>query len=160
MQTDATYHEMKTSARWGQRRIGRTSFTNERTARLNPSPRIRVQSMRIWVLKDSSGASEVQFQPHALTSVAANDIQPSVAPAPNPAESYLLSLAPGSRRTMNQALNVIAGVIEPASTPAALDWAKVSYAEVAKVRFCACLEVLPQHGKQSSCGPQSFSGHF
>ncbi len=90
--------------------------------------------MRIRILKDSSGASELQFQPHRFTHVVANDVQPAVSPALNPAETYLLSLALGSRRAMNQALNVIANVIEPASTATTLAWPKVGYGDVTRVR--------------------------
>ena len=99
--------------------------------------------MRIRILEDSSGASTLQFQPHALTSVAANDVQPTVSPAPSPAESYLLSLASGSRRAMNQALNVIAAVIEPGSTANALDWSRVGYADVARVRSALAVKYSP-----------------
>ena len=90
--------------------------------------------MRIRLLKDSTGTSERQFQPHGLTSIAANDTYPPVAPSPNPVESYLLSLAAGSRRTMTQALNVITDIIEPGLTATALDWSRVGYADVTRVR--------------------------
>jgi len=90
--------------------------------------------MRIQLLKDSLGASESQFQPRSLASVAANDVQPQISRLPNPAETYLMSLAAGSRRTMAQALRVVAKVIEPASTAATLDWTRVSYGDVARVR--------------------------
>ena len=90
--------------------------------------------MRIRVLKDSNGASELQFQPHELTHAVANDVAPLAIPALNPAETYLLSLAAGSRRTMTQALNVIADLILPGFTAATLDWSRVGYVDVARVR--------------------------
>jgi len=99
--------------------------------------------MRIRILEDSSGASTRQPQPHGLTCIAANDVQPTVSATSNPAASYLLSLAPGSRRAMNQALNVVAATIEPASTAATLDWAKVGYAEVAQVRSALAARYSP-----------------
>ena len=99
--------------------------------------------MRIRILKDPSGAADLQFDAGELSTSAANDVQPPVAPSPNPAETYLLSLAPGSRRAMNQALNVVAAIVEPASTAATLDWARVSYAEVARVRSALAAKYSP-----------------
>lgn len=104
--------------------------------------------MRIRVLEDSDGASEVQFQLHSLAHTVANDVQPPASPAPNPAESYLLSLAAGSRRAMNQAINVVAAIIEPGSTAAALDWAKVGYGEVARVRASLAGRYSPNMGNK------------
>lgn len=109
--------------------------------------------MRIRILEDFSGASEVQFQPHDLTHTVANDVQPPASPAPHPAETYLLSLAAGSRRTMTQALNVIADIILTGATAATLDWSRVGYGDAACVRATLAGALLPQHGKQDSGGP-------
>jgi len=99
--------------------------------------------MRIPILQDSSDDAGFQLQPHELTCKVANDLQPTDPSAPNPAETYLLSLAPGSRRAMAQALNVIAAIIEPASTAATLDWAEVGYAEVAQIRSALAAKYSP-----------------
>lgn len=52
----------------------------------------------------------------------------------NPAEVYIGSLAAGSRRTMRQALDVVAAMIERGATALTCSWERVEYAEVAAVR--------------------------
>ena len=44
---------------------------------------------------------------------------------------------------MNQAINVIAAIIEPALTAGTLDWAKVGYSEVARVRSALAAKYSP-----------------
>ena len=89
--------------------------------------------MRIRVLKDSSGADSGAIgrpPPYA----AANDNRRQAAPFLNAADTYLMTLAPGSRRTMAQALNTIAGIIQPGARGTSLDWPQVSYSDVVRVR--------------------------
>ena len=52
----------------------------------------------------------------------------------HPVRVYLASLAPGSRRTMRHALDVVAGLLVPGSTAVALPWSEVGYQHVAAVR--------------------------
>ena len=53
----------------------------------------------------------------------------------HPAEVYLRSLSEGSRRTMREALNVIAGLLtDNACDATTLDWSKLKYQHTAVVR--------------------------
>lgn len=63
-------------------------------------------------------------------------VSPSSAPAVDrhPVAVYLASLAPGSRRTMRQALNVVANMISVGASPMDLPWQHVGYQHVAAVR--------------------------
>lgn len=54
--------------------------------------------------------------------------------AQNPARVYLAGLAVGSRRTMAQALNVIADMAAPGSTLDTLPWAMLRYAHTQAIR--------------------------
>ena len=100
--------------------------------------------MRIHLLKDDSPPSTTSILSLELSPVAANDTTTLVAPsAPNPAETYLLTLAAGSRRTMSHALSTIANVIEPGSNAATLDWSGIGYGEVAQVRSALSTKYSP-----------------
>jgi site-specific recombinase XerD len=52
----------------------------------------------------------------------------------HPVAVYLASLAPGSRRTMRQALDVIAAALASGADAMTLSWSRVTYAHVAAVR--------------------------
>jgi site-specific recombinase XerD len=78
-----------------------------------------------------------------LAGAAANDIDDRRSPALSPAETYLLGLAPGSRRAMAHALAVIADIVAPGSSAATLDWAAVTYAETARVRAALAPKYSP-----------------
>ena len=52
----------------------------------------------------------------------------------HPVAVYLASLAPGSRRTMRHALDVVANMIAAGSTAMALPWQRVGYQHTAAVR--------------------------
>ncbi len=52
----------------------------------------------------------------------------------NPAAVYLARLAPGSRRTLGQALDVIAKLLAPGTTAAAFPWHELRYQHTAAVR--------------------------
>ncbi|MES2463060.1 MAG: tyrosine-type recombinase/integrase [Armatimonadota bacterium] len=56
--------------------------------------------------------------------------------AENPAAVYLTSLAPGSRRTMREALDTIADLVSAGRCPDCLrlDWSSLRYAETAAIR--------------------------
>lgn len=63
----------------------------------------------------------------------------ALVPSPNPADQhpvavYLASLAPGSRRTMRQALDVIAAMVSARATATTLPWHEIAYQHVAAVR--------------------------
>lgn len=56
-------------------------------------------------------------------------------PTRHPVGAYLARLAPGSRRTMRQALEVIAGILSRGrQTASSLDWAALRYEETAAAR--------------------------
>jgi len=94
----------------------------------------RNQSMRIHVLADANGAVRKLNNSRHLTLVTADDrSRPGITVA-NPAETYLQSLAAGSRRTMAQVLNLIANVVKPGATANTLNWSEVGYAQVSMVR--------------------------
>lgn len=60
---------------------------------------------------------------------------PSPSPADqHPAAVYLASLAPGSRRTMRQALDVVADMVSAEATAMTLPWHEIGYQHVAAVR--------------------------
>lgn len=99
--------------------------------------------MRIHVLKESNGTSEVATSRGHLTLVTAGESAPTTLALPNPAETYLLSLAAGSRRTMSQALDTIANVIESGANATTLEWATVGYGEVARVRSALTAKYSP-----------------
>lgn len=99
--------------------------------------------MRIQLLKDEIGEVAQRHDLIPLTSIAANDIGTSVGHKPNPAETYLLSLAPGSRRTMKQALDTIAQVIDGGANATTLDWSRISYSEVARIRSALASQYSP-----------------
>lgn len=66
--------------------------------------------------------------PRALDAAASDAAQ-------NPAAVYLTSLAPGSRRTMREALNVIANIASGGQADArTLAWAALRYQHVAAIR--------------------------
>jgi len=104
--------------------------------------------MRIRLLTDSLSAADVQFDPRVLAAVATNDNQTISSPAPNPAETYLLSLAVGSRRTMRQALAVVANIIEPGAGVSGLNWARLGYADVANVRSVLASRYSPANANK------------
>ena len=52
----------------------------------------------------------------------------------HPAAVYLNGLAPGSRRSMRQALNVIAGIIAEGADASAIPWQEMRYQHTTAVR--------------------------
>lgn len=62
------------------------------------------------------------------------DVAPSGPADRHPVRIYLASLAPGSRRTMRQALDVVAGLLVPGSTAMDLPWQHLGYQHAAAVR--------------------------
>jgi site-specific recombinase XerD len=99
--------------------------------------------MRTLLLKDSATPSKTSTLSLELGRIAANDTTALVAPAPIPAETYLLNLAEGSRRTMSQALDTIAETLKPGCNATTIDWATVGYGEVARVRSALTAKYSP-----------------
>lgn len=99
--------------------------------------------MRIRVLAGSTATTSTSTARGHLTLVTPNGNATTPASRPNPAETYLLSLAAGSRRTMNQALDTIAQVIEPGSNANTLDWSRIGYGEVARIRSTLAAKYSP-----------------
>ncbi len=52
----------------------------------------------------------------------------------HPARVYLATLAPGSRRTMRQALDVIAGLLSSEANAMTLPWVSIGYQHAAAIR--------------------------
>ncbi len=67
----------------------------------------------------------------AASSIAMAEAQP---PSRNPARVYLASLAPGSQRTLAQALDVIANMAAPGATLDTLPWARLRYEHTQAIR--------------------------
>lgn len=63
--------------------------------------------------------------------------------AADPVELYLLSLAPSSRRTMRQSLDVVANAASAGATSATLDWSSFTYATVSRVRAALAEHYAP-----------------
>jgi site-specific recombinase XerD len=80
--------------------------------------------MRI-VLRETEPA-----EPTCTAIVSGQTIQPDQ----HPAAVYLASLSPGSRRTMRQALGVVATLVAPGSTVETFPWAGLQFQHVAAVR--------------------------
>jgi integrase len=95
--------------------------------------------MRNTVLKDAPGQPE---RPRYLSIVGGPPAPPPPA-SPSPVEAYLMGLAPGSRRTMAQALAVIAQVIVPSSSAMSLDWSCVTFADTNRVRAALAERYAP-----------------
>ncbi len=57
-----------------------------------------------------------------------------VRPDEHPVAVYLASLAPGSRRTMKQALRVIVSVVAPGATVEAFPWSSLAFQHVSAIR--------------------------
>jgi len=109
---------------------------------------IRPDSMRMQILEDSKSPAGQRFQPCELHPRAVNDTYLLHPPASNPAEAYLASLSQGSRRAMTQALDVVASIILPGATVANLDWGRVGYAEVTRVRSALAAKYSPAMGNK------------
>jgi hypothetical protein len=61
----------------------------------------------------------------------------------HPVAVYLASLAPGSRRTMRQALDVIAGLLSTGTTAMNLRWHQIGYQHAAAVRARLSVSYAP-----------------
>lgn len=61
----------------------------------------------------------------------------------HPVAVYLASLALGSRRTMKQALGVVANLVAPGSTVESFPWASLGFQHVAAVRSCLAERYSP-----------------
>jgi integrase/recombinase XerD len=64
-------------------------------------------------------------------------------PDRHPVAVYLAGLAPGSRRTMRQALRVIAKIVSPQATEIALPWHRLDYAHTNAIRAKLAEEFAP-----------------
>jgi integrase/recombinase XerD len=67
----------------------------------------------------------------------------------HPVAVYLASLAPGSRRTMRQALNVIASMISAGTTAMDLPWHDIGYRHVAAIRAKLAEVYAPSTGNKT-----------
>ena len=88
-----------------------------------------------------------------LVAVARNDLAP-VERGPldrNPAAVYLAGLSEGSRRTMLQALNMIASTLRPGSDALTLPWSELRYQHVAALRSKLAASYAPATGSKMLC---------
>jgi site-specific recombinase XerD len=69
----------------------------------------------------------------------------------NPAAAYLASLARGSRRTMRQALELVARSIAPSATATSFAWEKLRYQHVAALRTKLADAFAPATGNKILC---------
>lgn len=83
-----------------------------------------IMVMRMHLLATDSTAT-------AVTDVA---VVQEVRPDEHPVAVYLASLAPGSRRTMKQALRVIVNIVAPSATVEAFPWSNLAFQHVAAIR--------------------------
>lgn len=74
------------------------------------------------------------------------------ASATDPVALYLLTLAPSSRRTMRQALDVVAGIAAPVSTSASFTWASLDYPTVVRIRASLALRYSPSTANRALAG--------
>jgi site-specific recombinase XerD len=81
--------------------------------------------MRMQLLKTDSTATTVTD-----TAVVVEQVRPDE----HPVAVYLASLAPGSRRTMKQALRVIVSVVAPGATVDAFPWSSLAFQHVSAIR--------------------------
>ncbi len=75
-------------------------------------------------------------------------------PAPlerNPAAVYLAGLSEGSRRTMRQALNVLAGILTGEADALSLPWGQVRYPHVAALRSQLASTYAPASANKMLC---------
>lgn len=93
--------------------------------------------MRMPLLSTDAGASREAFIPvaHKVGNLAVlvDDVSSDRVDR-HPVRVYLASLAPGSRRTMRQALDVVANMISAANSAMDLPWHRIGYQHVAAVR--------------------------
>src|SRR5213593_4730577 len=85
--------------------------------------------------------------PETLPAVAEADavvIREALAPDRHPAAVYVASLAPGSRRTMRQALDTVAGLLTTGqATAETLDWSRLRYQHTQAIRAALAARYAP-----------------
>ena len=92
----------------------------------------------------------------ALTTAAELFLTPSPTPHDqNPAAVYLARLAPGSRRSMRQALNLIAGLLSGGrATALTLPWSSVRYQHAQAVRARLAADYAVASGNKMLAAPR------
>lgn len=76
---------------------------------------------------------------------------PPEAASRNPYVVFLGGLAPGSRRTMAQALRTVAGILVPGIEPAELPWHKLRFEHVAAIRSRLAESLAPATANKILC---------